>query len=182
MIGQHELLNDVSDLLDKGVLRTTLDQSLGTINAANLKRAHALAGEWPIRGKIVLEGCSASKRAASVTLVIPGARKRELRCAIAHLRIPKLLLAVSITSRIRVRAIARPRKTSYAMVCTMPPSTRNDAPLVAAASFELIIDHHVGDFLDAGEASEQRGRTVLLDEFAAASSTDWPFCLARSLT
>lgn len=56
MIGQHELLNDVSDLLDKGVLRTTLDQSFGTISAANLKRAHALLESGKSRGKIVLEG------------------------------------------------------------------------------------------------------------------------------
>jgi zinc-binding alcohol dehydrogenase family protein len=56
MIGQHELLNDVSDLLDKGVLRTTLEQSFGTINAANLKRAHALLESGKSRGKIVLEG------------------------------------------------------------------------------------------------------------------------------
>jgi NADPH:quinone reductase-like Zn-dependent oxidoreductase len=41
MIAQHHLLNDVADLIDKGVLRTTLDQTFGTINAANLKRAHA---------------------------------------------------------------------------------------------------------------------------------------------
>ncbi len=45
MIGQHMLLNDVADLIDKGVLRTTLDQTFGTINAANLKRAHALSGK-----------------------------------------------------------------------------------------------------------------------------------------
>ena len=56
MIGQHALLNDVSDLVDKGVLRTTLDQSFGTINAANLKRAHALLESGKSRGKIVLEG------------------------------------------------------------------------------------------------------------------------------
>jgi NADPH2:quinone reductase len=56
MIGQHHLLNDVADLLDKGVLRTTLDQSFGTINAANLKRAHALLESGKSRGKIVLEG------------------------------------------------------------------------------------------------------------------------------
>jgi zinc-binding alcohol dehydrogenase family protein len=56
MIGQHALLNDVADLLDKGVLRTTLDQSFGTINAANLKRAHALLESGTSRGKIVLEG------------------------------------------------------------------------------------------------------------------------------
>ena len=56
MIGQHRLLNDVADLIDKGVLRTTLDQSFGTINAANLKRAHALLESGKSRGKIVLEG------------------------------------------------------------------------------------------------------------------------------
>jgi len=56
MIGQHNLLNDVADLIDKGVLKTTLDQSFGTINAANLKRAHALLESGKSRGKIVLEG------------------------------------------------------------------------------------------------------------------------------
>jgi NADPH2:quinone reductase len=56
MIGQHDLLNDVADLVDKGVLRTTLDQSFGAINAANLKRAHALLESGKSRGKIVLEG------------------------------------------------------------------------------------------------------------------------------
>src|ERR1700722_6389271 len=56
MIGQHRLLNDVADLIDKGVLRTTLDQTFGTINAANLRRAHALLESGKSRGKIVLEG------------------------------------------------------------------------------------------------------------------------------
>jgi NADPH2:quinone reductase len=56
MIGQHMLLNDVADLIDKAVLRTTLDQTFGTINAANLKRAHALLESGKSRGKIVLEG------------------------------------------------------------------------------------------------------------------------------
>src|SRR5215472_10626759 len=56
MIAQHHLLNDVSDLIDKGVLRTTLHQIFGTINAANLKRAHALLESGTSRGKIVLEG------------------------------------------------------------------------------------------------------------------------------
>jgi zinc-binding alcohol dehydrogenase family protein len=56
MIAQHNLLNDVADLIDKGVLRTTLDQTFGTINAANLKRAHALLESGKSRGKIVLEG------------------------------------------------------------------------------------------------------------------------------
>ena len=56
MIEQHHLLNIVADLIDKGVLRTTLDQTFGTINAANLKRAHALLESGKSRGKIVLEG------------------------------------------------------------------------------------------------------------------------------
>jgi hypothetical protein len=38
------------------VLRTTLDQSFGSINADNLKRAHALLESGKSRGKIVLEG------------------------------------------------------------------------------------------------------------------------------
>jgi len=56
MIAQHLLLNDVADLVDKGVLRTTLAETFGTINAANLKRAHALLESGKSRGKIVMEG------------------------------------------------------------------------------------------------------------------------------
>ena len=56
MIAQHNLLNDVADLIDKGVLRTTLAQTFGTINADNLKHAHALLESGKSRGKIVLEG------------------------------------------------------------------------------------------------------------------------------
>jgi zinc-binding alcohol dehydrogenase family protein len=56
MIDQHNLLNDVADLIDKGVLRTTLDQAFGAINAGNLKRAHTLLESGKSRGKIVLEG------------------------------------------------------------------------------------------------------------------------------
>ena len=56
MIMQHYLLNDVAALIDDGVLRTTFDQNFGTINAANLRRAHALIESGTSRGKIVLEG------------------------------------------------------------------------------------------------------------------------------
>ena len=56
MIAQHHLLNDIADLIDAGVLRTTLEQSFGTINAANLKRSHVLIESGKSRGKIVLEG------------------------------------------------------------------------------------------------------------------------------
>ena len=58
MIAQHRLLDDVADLIDKGVLRTTLGDNFGGINAANLKRAHALLESGKSRGKIVLEGWS----------------------------------------------------------------------------------------------------------------------------
>ena len=53
---QHQLLNDVAKLVDTGVLKTTLAERFGTINAANLKRAHALLESNRAKGKIVLEG------------------------------------------------------------------------------------------------------------------------------
>jgi NADPH:quinone reductase-like Zn-dependent oxidoreductase len=56
MIAQHELLNRVSALIDQGVLKTTLGEHFGAINAANLRRAHAVIESGKARGKIVLEG------------------------------------------------------------------------------------------------------------------------------
>ena len=56
MAAQHKLLNEVADLVDAGVLVTTVTESFGTINAANLKRAHALIESGRSKGKIVLEG------------------------------------------------------------------------------------------------------------------------------
>jgi zinc-binding alcohol dehydrogenase family protein len=53
---QHALLNDVSRLVDSGVLKTTVGERYGKINAENLKRAHALIESNKARGKIVLEG------------------------------------------------------------------------------------------------------------------------------
>ncbi|ONG45628.1 Zn-dependent oxidoreductase [Pseudoroseomonas deserti] len=53
---QGRLLNEVSRLVEAGTLRTTLAETFGTINAANLKRAHALIESGKARGKIVLEG------------------------------------------------------------------------------------------------------------------------------
>ena len=53
---QHQLLTDVARRVDTGVLRTTLAERFGTINAANLKRAHALLESNRAKGKIVLEG------------------------------------------------------------------------------------------------------------------------------
>ena len=53
---QHRLLNRVSQLIDDGVLKTTVAEHFGTINASNLRRAHALLESGKSRGKIVLEG------------------------------------------------------------------------------------------------------------------------------
>jgi NADPH2:quinone reductase len=56
MIAQHELLNDVAQLVDAQILRTTIAHDFGTINASNLKKAHALIESGRSHGKIVLTG------------------------------------------------------------------------------------------------------------------------------
>jgi NADPH2:quinone reductase len=56
MQAQGDLLNEVARLVDADKIRTTLSETFGTINAANLKRAHALLESNRARGKIVLEG------------------------------------------------------------------------------------------------------------------------------
>ena len=52
----HQLLNEISGLVDAGVMRTTLSDNLGRIDAVNLRKAHALIESGKTRGKIVLEG------------------------------------------------------------------------------------------------------------------------------
>ncbi|HEX5934791.1 MAG TPA: zinc-binding alcohol dehydrogenase family protein, partial [Pseudorhizobium sp.] len=56
MVEQHRLLNHVADLVDAGRIRTTLAETYGTINAENLKRAHAMIESGRAKGKIVLSG------------------------------------------------------------------------------------------------------------------------------
>ncbi|MFS2161501.1 zinc-binding alcohol dehydrogenase family protein [Pseudomonas sp. Pseusp122] len=56
MTEQHNLLNRVAELIDAGVLKTTFGEHFGTINAENLRRAHALLESGKAKGKIVLEG------------------------------------------------------------------------------------------------------------------------------
>ena len=53
---QGKLLNEVSRLVDEGVLRTTLTEQYSPIDAANLKHVHMLIESGKARGKIVLEG------------------------------------------------------------------------------------------------------------------------------
>ncbi|MBB3800668.1 zinc-binding alcohol dehydrogenase family protein [Xanthomonas arboricola] len=56
MIAQHHLLNRVADLIDSGLLRTTLGEHYGRITVDNLRRAHAALQSHRTRGKLVLEG------------------------------------------------------------------------------------------------------------------------------
>lgn len=55
-IEQQRLLNEVARRVDAGELRSTLGEHYGAINAANLRRAHAMLESGQARGKIVLEG------------------------------------------------------------------------------------------------------------------------------
>jgi len=55
MIGQHRLLEEVAALVDAGLIRSTLAERFGSINAHNLQRAHALIESGKARGKVVLE-------------------------------------------------------------------------------------------------------------------------------
>ena len=54
MIEQHHLLEEVSRLIDLGVLRTTLNDEPQLLTAANLKRAHAIVESGRSIGKIAL--------------------------------------------------------------------------------------------------------------------------------
>ena len=56
MIEQHRLLEEVAQLVDSGVLRTTRTATLTPITAATLKQAHALLESGQAIGKTVLEG------------------------------------------------------------------------------------------------------------------------------
>jgi NADPH:quinone reductase len=56
MIAQHELLSEVARLVDDGLIRTTLGETMGKIDAATLKKAHALVESGRAKGKVVLAG------------------------------------------------------------------------------------------------------------------------------
>jgi NADPH:quinone reductase len=58
---QGKLLNEVSRLVDAGILRTTMTEQYAPINAANLKQVHTLIESGKARGKIVLAGFGAAK-------------------------------------------------------------------------------------------------------------------------
>jgi zinc-binding alcohol dehydrogenase family protein len=54
MIAQHRILNEVADLVDAGIVKTTLAHEFGVVNAPNLRRAHELLESGKSHGKIVL--------------------------------------------------------------------------------------------------------------------------------
>ncbi len=70
---QHELLNEISKLVDAGKIKTTLNEDFGPINAANLKRAHALIESGKAKGKIVLAGFETSPTVPGVQLAAASA-------------------------------------------------------------------------------------------------------------
>jgi zinc-binding alcohol dehydrogenase family protein len=55
-IAQHALLTELARLVDAGIVKSTVAERFGVINAANLKRAHALLESNTAKGKIVLSG------------------------------------------------------------------------------------------------------------------------------
>ncbi|WP_077001745.1 zinc-binding alcohol dehydrogenase family protein [Variovorax sp. KK3] len=59
MARQGELLAEVAALVDAGRIRTTANAGFGTINAANLRKAHALIESGKAQGKVVLAGFDA---------------------------------------------------------------------------------------------------------------------------
>ncbi|VDK14708.1 Zinc-type alcohol dehydrogenase-like protein [Oenococcus sicerae] len=54
MISQHQILDQVSELLDQGVIKSTLNEVLSPINVSNLKKAHKLVESNRMIGKIVV--------------------------------------------------------------------------------------------------------------------------------
>ncbi|KIA96285.1 NADPH:quinone reductase [Flavobacterium sp. KMS] len=52
---QHNILNKIADLLDNGILKTTLNETLTGLTADNLKKAHQLLESGKTIGKIAIE-------------------------------------------------------------------------------------------------------------------------------
>ncbi|WP_078544537.1 zinc-binding alcohol dehydrogenase family protein [Litchfieldia alkalitelluris] len=56
MIKQHEILNKIAEMIDSSIIDTTVNEVISPINAANLRKAHAMLEEGKTIGKVVLEG------------------------------------------------------------------------------------------------------------------------------
>lgn len=55
MAKQGILLNEISNLIDKGTLRTTMTKKFSPINVVNLKCIHELVETGETRGKLILK-------------------------------------------------------------------------------------------------------------------------------
>jgi NADPH2:quinone reductase len=55
MIEQHTILNRIADLLDEGILKTTLNETLNGLTAENFKKAHELLESGKTIGKIAVK-------------------------------------------------------------------------------------------------------------------------------
>jgi len=56
---QHRILDEIASLVEAGRLRSTLTQVIGPIDAAHLRRAHAILESGRALGKLVLSGFTA---------------------------------------------------------------------------------------------------------------------------
>jgi zinc-binding alcohol dehydrogenase family protein len=56
MEAQHALLDETAGLIEAGVLKGTMKQNLGRIDAQNLRKAHKMLEDGHVTGKLVLEG------------------------------------------------------------------------------------------------------------------------------
>ncbi len=56
LIRYHQILSSVAQLVDDGILATTLTTTLSPINAANVQQAHAMLAAGRTVGKIALAG------------------------------------------------------------------------------------------------------------------------------
>lgn len=56
MVTQHHILNEVAELIDAGILQTTLRRDFGPLNAVNLAAAHDYVESGSAIGKAVLSG------------------------------------------------------------------------------------------------------------------------------
>jgi len=54
MIEQHHILNRLAQLLDQGVIRSTLNEVISPFNAVSLRRAHARVEQGGVLGKVVV--------------------------------------------------------------------------------------------------------------------------------
>ena len=56
MASQGELLNRVSQLVERGIIKTTLKENLGVLNPENMAIAHGKLESGKSIGKLVLTG------------------------------------------------------------------------------------------------------------------------------